>query len=312
MILKVKAGGQPRGDLGMVLAVAVAVFCVAGLGFVASAGAETAGTLSFFAGTGTASKPEPADPCGSAQPSCSATSADLGGTGAIATDSAGDVFVPDEGNDLVEEIAPSGELSFVAGNFSNGLAKDGPEVPATCTSDAQACPAVGTYGFDDPDAVALDGSDLYIADSGDDLVDEVDLTTGHIWRVAGGQSGGTITGSGPCGSTGTAPVVVTQSCSAVNASLDAPGGLAVDDSTGDVYISDQVNDTVDQVAPSGELSIFAGDATSTSPPCVTASMPTCPATSVSNGLEPSGVGIGQSTGDVYVSDYATQQILQVT
>lgn len=314
-------GVRARASVVVVVAATALAFGTASLGFVSTAAAEPPGVLSIFAGTGIAPATPPADPCPAGATSCAATSADIAGPGAIATDSAGDLFVPDGGNNVVEEVTPSGQLSIVAGTVD----ATGTGPPARCTSDGSDCSALAT-GLSNPTAVALDGKDLYVADEFNQLVEEVDLTTGHIWRVAGG--GTEPTGEiGPCGSTGTGPnQILIASCSAtgITTTLFYPADIAVNDSTGDLYIADGLNNTVDQVSSSGTLSVFAGDGQT--PPyvgptgsnqslgslCISAPGQTCSATASNNALEASGVGVNQSNGDVYIGDDYTQQVLQVT
>ena len=69
-----------------------------------------AGVLSVIAGTGSAGSPLPGP----------ATSSPLSYPAGVAVNSAGDVFVSDTNNSVVEEITPDGNLSIVAGQAGTG------------------------------------------------------------------------------------------------------------------------------------------------------------------------------------------------
>ena len=98
---------------------------------------------------------------------------------AVAVDSSGDLFIA-EGigyynggvNEVCEVNHSTGAISIVAGNGSRGYSGDGG--PATAAE------------LSNPSGLALNGSgDLFIADSGNNVVREVNLNTGIITTVAG-------------------------------------------------------------------------------------------------------------------------------
>src|SRR5262249_42892359 len=92
-------------------------------------------------------------------------------------------------------------------------------------------------------AVAVDGAgNLFIADTGNHSIREVDATTGDIVTVAGTGQAGYGGDGGP----------------ATLAGLNYPPGLAVSGS-GDLYIADTVNNVIRKVdASSGLISTVAG------------------------------------------------------
>lgn len=93
-----------------------------------------------------------------------------------------------------------------------------------------------------PIAVALDSShNLYIADSANNRVRKVTKSNGNISTIAGNGIA-QFTGDGG---------------SATSASLNAPYGIAVD-SSGNVFISDFLNQVVRKVTTSGTISTVAG------------------------------------------------------
>jgi sugar lactone lactonase YvrE len=83
---------------------------------------------------------------------------------------------------------------------------------------------------------------LYVADTGDNVVRLVDLTTGYISTIAGTGTGGYSGDNGP----------------ATQALLNAPAGVAAD-ASGNVYISDTGNNVVRKVnATTGIITTIAG------------------------------------------------------
>ena len=89
-----------------------------------------------------------------------------------------EAYVADEGNSVVRMVSfTSGIISTVAGNGSAGYVSDG--VSATSTP------------LGNPVEVAVDGAgNLYIADTGNNRIREVNATTGIITTVVGTGVGG--------------------------------------------------------------------------------------------------------------------------
>ena len=82
-------------------------------------------------------------------------------------DSAGDLFIADTGNDRVREVNRAGVITTVAGDGTGGYSGD--NGPAT---------AAELYN---PTGVAVDSAgDLFIADTANNVVREVNLATGVI------------------------------------------------------------------------------------------------------------------------------------
>jgi sugar lactone lactonase YvrE len=144
----------------------------------------------------------------------------------VAVDGAGNIYIADSGNGVVEKVTPAGMLSIVAGTGTNGAPTPG---PATSSN---------LWG---PQGVAVDGAgNVYIADSGNSVVEKV--TPAGVLSI--------LAGTGTYGAPTPGP--------ATSSELGAPMGLAVDGS-GNVYIADYVNNIVEKVTPAGVLSIFAGN-----------------------------------------------------
>jgi trimeric autotransporter adhesin len=135
----------------------------------------------------------------------------------LAVDSKGDLFIADTGNSVIREITPNGIIETVAGEGGKfGDSGDG----------GQATSAV----LDAPTDVAVDAAgDLYIADTGNNALREVS-SSGVISTLAGGNGEGNGGQGGP----------------ASQAQLDTPESVAVDSSTGDVYVTSRAG-VLDQI-----------------------------------------------------------------
>jgi NHL repeat len=156
-----------------------------------------------------------------------------GGAGAlfdpwgVATDSSGDVYVADLGNQRIDEFSAAG--AFIAA-YGWGVA-DGASKFETCTTTCQAGPFDEGDGFENPTDVAIDPSgDVYVADYAINRIDE--------FSVAGAAtcaSAPSITVQ-PAAQTVTAPAAATfaaagstpANCSApaVHWSSEAPGATS--------------------------------------------------------------------------------------
>ena len=165
-----------------------------------------------------------------------ATQADLYLPSGVAVDGAGNLFVADSHHNRVREVfatgATAGTITTVAGDGSAGF-------------DATATVAKST-SLNQPGGVAIDGAgNLYIADTNNNVIRKVNLTTGMIATVAGTGAPG-YTGDGGL---------------ATSATLNSPEGIAVD-AAGDLYIADTNNDAVREVVTAtGNLATIAGDGT---------------------------------------------------
>jgi len=152
----------------------------------------------------------------------------IGFTENLVTDAGGNVYFSSSTWHRVYRVSSSNVMTIVAGYGIADASGDG----------VQGISA----GLNTPKGLALDArNNLYIADSGNDKVRRVDLTTGVISTFAGNGVAGYSGDGGP----------------AANASLSTPVGVAVD-ASGNVYISDQLNYRIRKVDTSGIITTFAG------------------------------------------------------
>ena len=84
------------------------------------------------------------------------------------------------------------------------------------------------------------------------------------------------------------------------ARFSIPVGVAVDPTTGDIYVADTVNDTIRMITPAGVVTTLAGTAGTSG-----SADGTGPAARFN---EPTGVTVDPTTGDVFVADYGNNTI----
>jgi hypothetical protein len=182
------------------------------------------GTIVTFAGNGIAGYTGNNGP---------AIDAELNGPDFSIVDSAGNLFFADYYNNVVREVVKAtGDIITIAGNGTAGYSGD--NGPAT---------AAELHG---PDGVTFDSAgDLFIADSGNNVVREVVKATGDIITVAGDGTAGYNGDNGP----------------ATAAELNFPRTVAVD-SAGDLFIADTDNNRIREVIRStGVIITVAGNGT---------------------------------------------------
>ncbi|WP_345626264.1 LamG-like jellyroll fold domain-containing protein [Rugosimonospora acidiphila] len=151
---------------------------------------------------------------------------------AVATNGRGTLYVAETANSTVGSMTTGGgSAKTVAGAAGTGGSGDGG--PATS--------AFLMY----PAGVAVDDAgNVFVADTGNDVVREIRAADGTIVRYAGTGSGGYSGDGGP----------------ATAAELYDPQGLALD-ADGDLFIADSGNNVIREVTPSGTISTRAGKAT---------------------------------------------------
>lgn len=133
----------------------------------------------------------------------------------VAVDAAGNVYVADQGNELIRKIAPGGVVSNLAGQAGVTGMTNGTGTAAL---------------FNIPSAITLDSSgNLYVADNGNH----------QIRMISPGAVVSTLAGSGVSGA-------ANGPCSI--ASFRTVGGLAVDVS-GNVYAADNGNSVIREIIP---------------------------------------------------------------
>lgn len=178
----------------------------------------TNGIITTFAGNG---------PGGNVGNGIAATNATLGSPLGLAFDVSGNLYIADYGASRIWMVNTNGIITTVAGNGNRSYSGDG----GSATN----------AGLRFPIGLAFDTcGNLYIADAGNNRIRMVNAN-GIINTVAGN---GTNTYSGDGGAS-------------TNASLSNPAGLALD-SSGNLYIADELNNRIRVVTTNGIISTLAG------------------------------------------------------
>ncbi|MDQ3946128.1 MAG: NHL repeat-containing protein [Actinomycetota bacterium] len=150
----------------------------------------------------------------------------------VAVDAAGNVYIADSANHRIRRVDRQGVITTVAGNGTpDATGDDGPARAALVK---------------DPKTLATDpgGKHLYIADTGNNRIRRIDLSTGIITTVAGVTRAGADGDGGP----------------AARAALNSPRGLWVT-RDGAVFIADTDNHRIRKVDADGTISTVAGTGT---------------------------------------------------
>jgi DNA-binding beta-propeller fold protein YncE len=175
-------------------------------------------TMSVLAGTTGTS--------GAANGNLSTALFDTPGGVAVATINGTYVYVADTGNNSIRMIATaSGEVTTLAGTGAIG-ANDGAGDQAT---------------FNSPSGLTTDGVNVYVADTGNDTIRAIDITTGVVSTLAGTPGEiGSANGTG-----------------INNAQFSSPLGLTV--SGPNLYVADTNNNTIRQIViATGAVTTLAG------------------------------------------------------
>lgn len=144
----------------------------------------------------------------------------------IVADAAGNIYVADNGNNLIRKITSKGVVTTFAGSGVRG-ATNGTGIAAS---------------FNQPQALAIDSAgNIYVADMGNNLVRKI-TALGVVTTLAGSGSAGSANGTGAV------------------ASFNGPAGLAVD-ASGNVYVGDSNNNMVRKITKDGVVTTLAGSGT---------------------------------------------------
>jgi RHS repeat-associated protein len=176
-----------------------------------------------------------------------ATSAELDGVGGLAVGGPGnaeDLYIADSGNNRIQEVAGTGETDWgvsmtaghiytVAGSSSGTAGHSGTGGPATSAL------------LDQPGDVKVTSTGLYIADTGNDRIAEVPVSSGTQWGVSMPTAHDLYTIAGHNASAGTG----SDGVAATSGYLNQPN--IVLPSGGNLYIADTSNNRVQEVAGSG-------------------------------------------------------------
>lgn len=229
----------------------------------------TTGLISTIAGTGVAGFSGDGGAATAATMDAPTSGLALG----ISLDASGNIYFADYNNHRIRKITVStGIITTVAGNGIAGSTGDGG--------------AATSANLNYPRGIDLDGSgNIYIADGNNHKIRKVNVATGIITTVAGDGTSGTGGDGG----------------AATSAQFNFPKDVAVNRTTGDLYITDGSHRVRKVTAATGIINTFAGTGTSGY------SGDGGAATSAQlNG--PHGIAMHQSSGCIYIADWSNSML----
>ena len=146
----------------------------------------------------------------------------------LATDTAGNIYVADSGNNTIRKITPAGMVTTIAGLAGESGEDDG---------------IGGAARFNAPYSIAADSAgNLFVAERSSNTLRKI--TPAGVVTTLAGRPGETGHADGIGG----------------NATFYAPHGLATD-KAGNIYVADFGNNTIRKVTPAGAVTTIAGLAT---------------------------------------------------
>ena len=204
-----------------------------------------------------------------------ATAARLRLPAAIVVAANGDMYIADTGNDAVRKVtAATGIATTYAGTGTTGYTGDGGAATSARLS--------GPQGL----VLAANG-DLYIADTGNNVIRRVTAATGVITTFAGTGTAGFLGDGGV----------------ATSARLNAPESVSIS-ASGELYIADAGNNRIRRVSTGGTITTVAGTGTAGS--AGDGGLPTAAQLN-----SPHGIAVSTS-GTYYISDRVNNEIRRVT
>ncbi|WDF78060.1 IPT/TIG domain-containing protein [Mucilaginibacter sp. KACC 22773] len=155
------------------------------------------------------------------------TAASFNSPAGLVFDTKGNLYVAEQGNNLIRKITPAGLVSTFAGSGTAGAA-NGTGINAS---------------FNAPTALTMDGSgNIYVADKGNNMIRQI-TPAGLVTTLVGNGTAGMADGKGNA------------------ATFNGPAGVAAD-RNGNIYVADAANYLVRMITPAGIVTTLAGNGTS--------------------------------------------------
>ncbi len=124
------------------------------------------------------------------------------------------LYVADTGNNAIREIViATGQVTTPAGTGTAGFTNG----------------AGTSASFNSPNGIATDGTNLYVADNGNNVIREIVITTGQVATLAGTGTAGFTNGSGTA------------------ASFNSPVGITISTAGTTLYVTDNGNNAIREI-----------------------------------------------------------------
>jgi len=195
--------------------------------------------------------------------------------GMVYVTSTNSIYIADSGNSTIRQLnLTTGQVTTLAGYPGQAGYFDNASNPT-----------LSAY-FNSPEGITTDNTYLYVADSGNNVIRRVSLTTGLVDTLAGNEG---VSPAGFLDGTGT------------GAYFNNPLGICYDVSSTSLYVTDSGNSAIRHIATpltgaanSGVVTTLAGSPT------------------ISTFYWPEGIVFDNANGNLYVVDSGYDEVLQVT
>lgn len=203
--------------------------------------------------------------------------------GSLVFDPNGNLYITDQGNMRIRMVDTNGIVTTVAGS-ARGF-EDGPGVDAKFNFEGGTTTGTGTRSG--CIELSSDGLSLLVADTGNNRLRRIELSTGMVTTIAGTGVGG-YTGDGG---------------SALAATLYAPSDIACADN-GDIYFSDRYNSVIRKIDSAGIITTVVGTGVQGVSPNGTPALE-------AKLYNPLGITFDNATNTLYIADMYNHQTLKV-
>jgi serine/threonine-protein kinase len=142
---------------------------------------------------------------------------------AVAIDSSGNLYVADNGNNVIRKVSSKGNVTTLAGSGVRGNT-NGTGAAAT---------------FNQPQALCVDNAgNVYVADQGNNLIRKI-TPQGVVTTIAGNGTAGLLNGK------------------LNDSEFNQPSGIAID-ASGNLFVGDTNNNVIRKITPTGDVTTYAG------------------------------------------------------
>ncbi|MEO8947333.1 MAG: SMP-30/gluconolactonase/LRE family protein, partial [Mucilaginibacter sp.] len=203
------------------------------------------------------------------------TSATFSNPRGITVDNSGNFYIGDKANNEIRKITSAGVVTLLAGSTTGAAGRTN---------------ATGTSAlFSAPSGITTDNTNLYVADSTNNEIRKIIISSGVVSLLAGSSTGASGT---------------TNNNTGTSARFKGPTGIAYSSSATAMYVTDYTNNEIRKVTTTGATTLLAGSSTG-------ASGLTNGNTTTARFNHPTGIAV-DATGNIYVADMGNNEIRMVT